>query len=110
MGELAVKQESEEAGPNGAHQSGRYTIEPEKLQALQPLAAGASNSAILAVQRLSDEEQAWIEERTGRVPAASTRQLLPSAPAANDAPAPSAAAASDEEPLLSALRPYYREP
>lgn len=96
MGERAVERDKEPNG-NGAHESGRYQIEPETTP--QPLAASASNSAILAVHRLSDEELVWIEERTSRAPRpANTQQLVP------------AAADPEEIPTLGALRPYYREP
>ena len=104
MGERAVEQERDKAGnANGAHESGRYQIEPEtqltSKPGPQPLAAGASNSAILSVHRLSEEELEWIEERTSRAPRpANTQQLLP------------AAADPEEIPTLGALRPYYREP
>lgn len=104
MGERAVEKERDKAGnASGAHESGRYQIEPEtqvtSKPGPQPLAAGASNSAILSVHRISEEELEWIEERTSRAPRpANTQQLIP------------AAVDSEDIPTLGALRPYYREP
>jgi hypothetical protein len=104
MGERAVEQERDKAANgNGAHESGRYQIEPETQVTSkpdpQPLAAGASNSAILAVHRLSDEELGWIEERTSRAPRPANTQHPVATPAD-----------PEEIPTLGAMRPYYREP
>ena len=91
-----------------AAKSGRYSIEQRgdqtEAQRLQPTAAAGSDA--LSVNRLSDEELTWIEERTmtSRRPEAKQSSLPPAMVFDK------ARGTEDEPPTLSALRPYYREP
>jgi hypothetical protein len=120
MGELAI--EASEEGVKGetersvAHQSGRYSIGQQRedqtvSMTLQPTAANTNADGngkakgALSVHQISEEELAWIEERTqtSRRPDAKQSSTPPAAVFHK-------AASEDEPPTLSALRPYYREP
>lgn len=116
MGELAIEASEEGASKEPessvAHQSGRYSIGQQRERedqtvrmTLQPTAANTNASPGLSVHQISEEELAWIEERTATARRPDPKQS--STPPATVFHKPTS---EDDVPALSALRPYYREP
>jgi len=110
MRELAseANEGANEEAQRSAAQSGRYSIEPrgDRTESRIPQPTAAAGSDAFSVNRLSDEELTWIEERTAttRRPDAKPSQLPPATVFDKSK------ASEEEPPTLSALRPYYREP
>jgi hypothetical protein len=103
MTQAGLKQELTHVPKLPARDSGRYSIDPRSSQpAARPQRDDLppNIARLLELNTLSDEELTWIEARNS--------QRAPNS-AAHSAP-PAVFAKADEEPRLSALQPFYREP